>query len=130
AQAPKKKAAAPRAPLASHDEVTKLKGDFKWGMSPDDVVAKMAEKVEATFEDRLKKTVNDPTKQDRVRKEMMAEAEQVKKHSVVKFDGQKTGYDVSIIDQEFTHGVNESMLVAKEPSASRYFFFVDDRLYK
>jgi hypothetical protein len=128
--AKKKVAAAGRAPMASNDEVAKLKGDFKWGMSPDEVGAKMAERVEATFEDRLKKTVNDPTKQDRVRKEMMAEAEKVKKFSVVKFDGPKTGYDVSIIDQEFTQGVGESMLVGKDANADRYFFFVNDRLYK
>src|SRR3954453_23805145 len=125
-----KKAAATRAPVASDDEVAKLKGDFKWGMSPDEVGAKMAERVEVTFEERLKKTINDPTKQDRVRKEMMAKAEKAKKHSVVKFDGQKTGYDVSIIDQEFTQGVGEWMLVGKDANADRYFFFVNDRLYK
>jgi hypothetical protein len=132
ATAPKARAAGARgaAPLASSDEVTKLKGDFKWGMSPDDVLAKMVEKVEGSYDERLKKTVNDPTKQDRVRKEMMSEVEQVKKNSLVKFDEQKTGYDVSIIDQEFTHGVGESMLVGKDANASRYFFFVNDRLYK
>jgi hypothetical protein len=126
----KKPAGKSAAPVASTDEVTKLKGDFKWGMTPDEVLAKMVEKVDASYEDRLKKTANDPTKQDRVRKEMMAEEEQVKKNSLVKFDGQKTGYDVSIIDQEFTHGNHESMLVGKDANASRYFFFVDDRLYK
>jgi hypothetical protein len=132
APAKKKAAAAPAkaAPLASTDEVTKIKGDFKWGMTPQEVLAKTVERVEASYEDRLKKTINDPTKQDRVRKEMLAETEQVKKNSLVKFDGQKTGYDVSIIDQEFSHGAHESMLVGKDANASRYFFFVDDRLYK
>jgi hypothetical protein len=48
----------------------------------------------------------------------------------VKFDGQKTGYDVSIIDQEFGHNLGESMLVAKEENASRYFFFAEDHLFK
>jgi hypothetical protein len=118
------------APIAAQAEVDKLKGDFKWGMSPDDVMAKMVQKVEGTFDDRLKKTVNDPTKQDRVRKEMRAEVEKVKQHSLVKFDGQKTGYDVSIIDQELAHNVGESMLVAKEETATRYFFFADDHLFK
>jgi hypothetical protein len=131
--AAKKKPAAAKAvsaPMASTSEIDKLKGDFKWGMSPDDVMAKMVQKLEATFDERLKKTAQDPARQDRVRKEMRAEVEKVKQHSLVKFDGQKTGYDVSIIDQEFGHNVGESMLVAKEDSASRYFFFVNDRLYK
>jgi hypothetical protein len=132
AGAPAKKKAGPSraAPMASNDEVAKLKGDFKWGMGPDEVMTKTVERVEATYDDRLKKTANDPTKQDRVRKEMMVEVDHLKKNSLVKFDGQKTGYDVSIIDQEFTHGARQSMLVGKDANASRYFFFVDDRLYK
>jgi hypothetical protein len=131
--AAKKKPAAGKtvsAPAASASELDKLKGDFKWGMSPDEVLAKMVQKLESTYDERLKKTAQDPARQDRVRKEMRAEVEKVKQHSLVKFDGQKTGYDVSIIDQEFGHNVGESMLVAKEDQASRYFFFVNDRLYK
>jgi hypothetical protein len=118
------------APVASAGEIDKLKGDFKWSMSPDEVLAKIVQKVESTFDDRLKKTATDPARQDRVRKDMRAEVEKVKQNSLVKFQGQKTGYDVSIIDQEFTQSAGESMLVAKEENATRYFFFVEDRLYK
>jgi hypothetical protein len=131
--AAKKKPAAAKAvtaPTASAGEIEKLKGDFKWGMNPEEVLAKMIQKVEGTYEERLKKTASDPARQDRVRKEMRAETEKVKQHSLVKFEGAKTGYDVSIIDQEFSHNTGESMLVAKEDSASRYFFFASDRLYK
>jgi len=118
------------APAASASELDKLKGDFKWGMSPDEVLAKMVQKIEGRYDERLKKTAQDPSKYDKIQKEMRAEIDKAKKHSLVKFDGQKTGYDVSIIDQEFGHNVSESMLVAKEDQSSRYFFFVGDRLYK
>jgi hypothetical protein len=131
--AAKKKPAAVKAvvaPAASASELDKLKGDFKWGMSPDEVMAKMVQKLESRYDERLKKTAQDPTKYDKIQKEMRSEEEKAKKHSLVKFDGQKTGYDVSIIDQEFGHNVGESMLVAKEDQSSRYFFFVGDRLYK
>ena len=133
AAAPKKKPAAAKtvsAPAASTSELDKLKGDFKWGMSPDEVLVKMVQKIEARYDERLKKTAQDPSKYDKIQKEMRAEVEKAKQHSLVKFDGQKTGYDVSIIDQEFGHKVGESMLVAKEDQSSRYFFFVSDRLYK
>jgi hypothetical protein len=132
AAAKKKPAASGKvsAPVASAGEIDKLKGDFKWGMSPDEVLAKMVQKLESTFDERLKKTATDPARQDRVRKEMRAEVDKVKQNSLVKFTGQKTGYDVSIIDQEFTQNAGESMLVAKEDNATRYFFFVEDRLYK
>jgi hypothetical protein len=133
AAAPAKKAAkgkaAQTAPAASADELNKLKGDFKWGMSPEDIATKVQDRIRASYDEKLQKTANDPTRQDRVRKEMMAELDKVKS-KVIKFDGQKTGYDVSIVDQEFLHNTSESMLVAKEATSSRYFFFANEKLYK
>jgi hypothetical protein len=110
-------------------ELDKFKGDFRWGMSPDDVTAKVQDKIRASYEDKLASTANDPTRHARLRKEMTAEVDKVKT-KVVKFDGQKSGYDVSIIDQEFLHNSGESMVVMKEDTSDRYFFFKDDRLYK
>jgi hypothetical protein len=124
-----KPAAAVQAPAASAGEINKLKGDYKWGMTPDEVIGKVQDRIRTGYEQRLQKTAHDPSKHDRVRKEMMAEVEKAKS-KVIKFDGQKTGYDVSIIDQEFLHGTHESMLVTKEETATRYFFFSTDRLYK
>ncbi len=117
------------APAASSSELNKLKGEFKWGMSSDEVVAKVQDRVRAAYQDRLNKSANDPTRNDRLRKEMMTEQEKVK-NSLVKFDEQKTGYDVSIVDREFLRNAGESMLVAKEESATRYFFFDNNQLYK
>jgi hypothetical protein len=110
-------------------ELDKLKGDYKWGMTPDEVTGKIQDRVRASYDDKLKKTANDPSRHDRLRKEMVSEVDKVKT-KIIKFDGTKTGYDVSIIDQEFVHSTGESMLVAKEETATRYFFFKNDRLYK
>ncbi len=117
-------------PTASSAEVDKLKGTYKWGMTPDEVMTQVIGRVEASYDERLQQTVNDPTRQDRVRKEMRAEADRVRRTALIKFEGQKSGYDVSIIDQEFGHEIGESMLVAKEETSTRYFFFAHDRLYK
>jgi hypothetical protein len=117
------------APNASASELDKLKGEYKWGMSPEDVITKVQDKVRASYDEKLKKVVNDPTRYDRLRKEMQGEIDKVKT-KVIKFDGQKSGYDVSIIDQEFVHNAEESMLAAKEDTATRYFFFKNNGLYK
>jgi hypothetical protein len=119
----------PAAPAASSGEINKLKGEFKWGMSSDDVVGKVQDKVRGNYQERLTKTANDPSRNDRLRKEMMGEVDKVKS-SLVKFDEQKTGYDVSIVDREFLRNAGESMLVAKEENATRYFFFDNNQLYK
>ncbi len=117
------------APAAAAAEITKLKGEFKWGMTSEEVVQKVQDRVRASFQERLDKSANDPTRNDRLRKEMVADTEKLK-GKVIKFDDQKTGYDVSIVDQEFLRNAGESMLVAKEDTATRYFFFSSDRLYK
>jgi hypothetical protein len=129
AQAKPAKPSAKVPPTASAAELDKLKGDHKWGMNPDEVTTKIQDRVRASYEDKLKKTANDPSRHDRLRKEMTSEVEKVKT-KIIKFDGQKSGYDVSIIDQEFVHNAGESMLVAKEETSTRYFFFKNDRLYK
>ena len=52
------------------------------------------------------------------------------KKSYTKFEGQKTGWDVSIIGPEFQQNTAEAVLVTKEDIWTRYFFFFEDGLYK
>src|SRR5215204_5599589 len=66
-----------KAPAASTSETDKLKGEFKWGMTSQEVVGKVQNKIRATFQERLDKSANDPTRNDRLRKEMVAEVEKV-----------------------------------------------------
>ncbi len=71
----------------------------------------------------------DPGKQQRIRDEETREISAVKK-SFTKFEGQKSGWDVSIIGSEFQQNTAESVLVTKEDVWTRYFFFFEDGLYK
>jgi hypothetical protein len=52
------------------------------------------------------------------------------RNSYIKFNGQKTGWDVSIVDREFGHRNGESMLVIWEKDQKRFLFFWKERLYK
>jgi len=60
---------------------------------------------------------------------MQRELTAVKK-SFTKFEGQKTGWDVSIIGPEFQQNTAEAVIVTKEDIWTRYFFFFEDGLYK
>lgn len=122
-----KAAAAP--PAASAEEINKLKGDFKWGMTTEQVAAELTKRIQASYADKLKSAANDPMRDRELRKQLREEIAGLK-GKYVKFDGQRTGYDVSIIDQEFGQGTGESMMTAKEANATRYFFFNDEKLYK
>ena len=126
------------APTASADEVNKLKavrlgdpkaGTFKWGISPEDVTTQVKAAIDKKYEPRIAEAAQDPGMQQRIRAEQRKETDAVEK-SLTKFDGQKSGWDVSIIGPEFQQNTGEAVLVAKEDIWTRYFFFFEGGLYK
>jgi hypothetical protein len=52
------------------------------------------------------------------------------RRSYVRFNGQTTGWDVSFLRDEFTHGNNESLLVVRDGNSQNFYFFINDRLWK
>jgi len=131
-----KKAAAPKAekprgpaPVAKAEAISEIRGDYKWGMKAQDVINLINGRVEATYKDKLAASAADPARNDKLRKQMRDETSKTGKN-MVKFDGQKGPWDVSIIDQEIVQSQGMSMLFVKEPKSTRYFFFKDDSLFK
>jgi hypothetical protein len=117
------------APAASTEQIAELKGDYKWGMTSKQVVDKINERIAATYAEKIEKSAADPSRNDALRKQLRGEVSKTSKN-FVKFDGQRTGWDVSIIDQEISQNVGQSMVFAKEKTSTRYFFFMNDSLYK
>ena len=104
-------------------------GLFTWGMNPDDVFAKAKGAIEARYQERIDGSRADPGKQQRIRDEREKEVNAVKA-SFTKFEGQKSGWDVSIIGTEFVQNNGEAVIQMKEDVWTRYFFFFEDKLYK
>lgn len=126
-----KAAAAPaksKAVAPSKAELGKLMGKYKWGMTPDDIVKIIADEANEKYTELVGKET-DVYKQDQLRKQRDEEVEKFKA-SLVKFEGTKTGWDTSIVDKEFVHRNNESMLVRWEKDQRRFLFFWNGRLYK
>ncbi len=126
APAPAKKAAAPSA--GQQRAMTDLMARFKWNMSHEDVFKVMAEDITKRVDEQLAKE-GDVYRQDLLRKQRDEEIEKTKA-TLVKFDGQKTGWDVSIVDREFAHKNEESMIVFWEGNQRRFLFFTKGKLYK
>jgi hypothetical protein len=129
--APKKKAAPPV--TAEHKKaLAELYGGFKFGMSKDDVIAVLQKQIDERYEDKIKATT-DIAAQDRLRKDKKVELSRVAS-TYVAFDGHKTGWDVSIIENEFAHNTGESMMERWENEGGknnrRFFFFKDGKLWK
>jgi len=131
--APVKKAAPKKlTPVSAEHKkaLASLFGQFKFGMSKDDVLKAISKQLDEQYDEKLKATTDIPT-QDRLRKEKKAELARVE---FVAFEGKRTGWDVSIIEDEFAHNTGESMLVRWENEAGknqrRFFFFHDGKLWK
>jgi len=105
-----------------------LAGKFKWGMTHDEVIKVLGDDLEAKYAELIKKET-DTYKQDQLRKQKDEDLTKIK-DSLVKFDGQKSGWDSSIVDKEFGHRNDESMLVLWEKDQRRMLFFWHDKLYK
>lgn len=134
ADAQKKAPAAKAAPAeakpaaASRSYATDLAGKFAWGMNPEQVMDLVQKQIEEKFLARVQNE-KEAEKQDLVRRERDQAIEQMRS-SYIRFNGQKTGWDVSIVDREFGHRNNESMVVMWEKDQRRFMFFYKDKLYK
>jgi len=117
------------APIAKAAEIKELKGEFTWGMTPQQVKEKLFAKIDENYKDRMEKFRLDPAKSDQMRGLVKADKDRISK-SYVKFEGKTPGWEVSIIDEEFVPNNGESMLVYQENKQKRYFFFNGESLFK
>ena len=116
-------------PKANTAAIRKLMGPFKFGMTHRQVLNILIKEIRDEYIPKIRKARGDFELQDRLRREMKREIYKVKKSYVV-FRGQKTPWDGSVVDDQFVHNNDESMLVRMEKDQQRFFFFWHDRLYK
>jgi len=109
-----------------------LMGAFTFGMSKDAIIEQLTKSIDERYAEQIKAT-SDVYAQDKLRKEKNKEVTRIKQ-SFTEFTGKKTGWDVSLIDEEFAHNTGESMLVYWENTGGknqrRFFFLHDGQLWK
>ncbi len=109
-----------------------LMGEFTFGMQRKKVASILAKSIKERYREQIEATT-DVYKQDKLRRDEKKEIAAIDK-DFVEFTGKKTGWDVSIIDDQFGHNTSESMLVYWEnvegKDQRRFFFFHDGKLYK
>jgi hypothetical protein len=125
---PRKKAPVLKATKQTSAGITQLMGKFKWGMSDQKVLDLLVKNVRNEWEPDIKQT-REPMEQDKKRRELVEKLEQVKKSNVA-FTGKTTPWDVSLVDKEFAHKNNESMVVSWEKKERRFYFFHNNKLWK
>lgn len=122
------------APKADEKAVSELMGAWKWGMTQEEVLGVLGKQLSDRVAPELAKT-NDVYEQTQIRKKVKTDVDAVRQ-TLVKFEGQKTGWDVSIIEGEFLQKNGESMMQYHETDPDsgrdqqRFFFFHEGRLWK
>lgn len=138
APAKKEKAPPPKKKVAPPSEANKKKleermGGFKFGMSKDEILAGLEKQIAERYDEKLKATT-DVAQQDRIRKEKKTELARVKSTYVTFDEKKESPWDVSIVEGEFAHGTEESMMERWENDAGknnrRFFFFYQGKLWK
>lgn len=116
----------------SKKALAELMGTYKFGMGRDEVLSVLAKQVDEKYAEKIDATT-DVYAQDQLRREKKKEISRLSA-SFVSFDGKRTGWDVSLVEDEFAHETGESMLVHWEnqdgKNQRRFFFFSNGQLYK
>lgn len=123
AVAQKKKSATSKA------EISAVLGDLTWGMSHDMVMKKLEEKIMADFQAKSRGTT-DLAYADMQMKARVERIENMKKSYLPLVRDNVAGLSVSIIGEEFMPDNDESILTQREDIATKYYFFLSDKLYK
>jgi len=122
----KKNKGADKVPVSA--EISKSMGDLKWGMTEDELQKQLIGKVKEHYKPLIAKT-KDAVEEDRLREKANGEIKRIK-DSFVEFKGTSTGWDVSFLRGEFTHGNSEAMLVMQDQNSQNFYFFIGGKLWK
>ena len=114
-------------PLAPERFDPSLRG-LRFGLTIDETVSFLKQRVENRYGVLIRDTM-DVRDRDRLRREAIEEAEQIGQQ-IVKFDGTRSGWNVSVVKDEFGQGFGEEMLRLREGKTHLYFFFAGGLLYK
>jgi hypothetical protein len=108
--------------------ISAILGTLDWGASHADVLAQVRARIDERYNKMLEE-VRDPLEIDRALKRKAAEYAGIEK-TYLRFSGARTGYESSLISQDFVTDSEESVLRVDDRDAQKYYFFKSDRLWK
>ena len=112
--------------------LAELMGGFKFGMTKDQVLGVLRKKIDDDYQAQIRATT-DIASQDKLRAQEKRDVSIIAS-SYISFEGQHTGWDTSIVENEFAHHTDEAMMNRWENQGGknqrRFFFFYQGRLWK
>lgn len=108
--------------------VSSVLGTLDWGASHSQVLARLRVQIDERYA-RALEDVRDPLEIDRALQRKADEYARIEQ-TYLRFSGEHTGYESSLIAQDFVADSEESVLRVDDRDAQRYYFFKNDRLWK
>ncbi|MBA2661757.1 MAG: hypothetical protein H0U74_05640 [Bradymonadaceae bacterium] len=103
-------------------------GEISWGDRKDDVIQKLRTDMINKLNDDSKLRSDRVLMQDARRR--VLDNIKVVEESYTRLQGDRSGYEVSVVAGEFTKNNGESLLRVRDEVAQRFYFFLDGQLYK
>lgn len=110
------------------DGISGAMGDLEWGMTKQQLMRHFINEVKGKYRKKLAKATG-AIEEDRIRHDMNEEIRRIR-DSYVEFDGTTTGWDVSFLQDEFTHHNSEAMIVVRDDKAQNFYFLINNRFWK
>jgi hypothetical protein len=117
------------------EKIAATLGDVQWGWGRAKVISHYEKQLQEAFRPAIAKA-SDAITEDRLRRDLTARSARIK-GSYVEFTGKATGWDTSLIRDQYTHGNGESLVEVREirgpsdpPRYTDYFFFINDHLWR
>ncbi|MCA9689398.1 MAG: hypothetical protein KC636_07290 [Myxococcales bacterium] len=109
--------------------VMALTKGYKWGMTPEDVLAQLGKAIEAEYAAKQKKA-SDAMTQDRNRKWKQDQLQDLKKGHIKFTKSARHKWGVSLVQYDFEDDANEEMVWTRDRTLRKFFFFKDGELWK
>ena len=109
--------------------ISTILGELDWGDTHREVIVQAKAEIDAAYADDFKRYNGDTLQTDRL---MRARRKDYKKvdENYIEFKGPRTGYESSVIAQEYKPNAGESMVRIDDDRGQRYYFFKDGKLWK
>lgn len=116
------------APANAQSTYSSELGSAEWGQSMAEVLQQFEDRILDEYRTEIA-GVRDPIEVDRMRRQADERYAAIE-DSAVTFDRARTGYEVSVIQNEIRVGAGLSMFTARDDYSTDYYVFADDRLVK
>ncbi len=122
-------AAAKEKKEAAKSSIEDILGKLSWGMNHEQVQKILTEQINEDYRAKVKGQ-RDESYADTLRKTFSERSENMRKSYMQLMHDNVANLSVSIIGEEFMPDNNESIIVQREDIATKYYFFLNDKLYK